>query len=1254
MTCHKLPVLAPACLVLAALVAAGTAAAASSPAATFDIQASQTVVTFPAAAPTDSVPRSTLVALPADAVRADAVVMSGLGEPVVSRVMRLRGQPLVNVAVTGGDGGPIAIALRHDGSWAAAGPSRLVSQDLHAGLPGMPDAAKADVAAGHGSYVVVTAPALAAAIQPLVDWKREKGWPVTVVTTDQTGPTKEQIKAWLQNAYDTWDLPPEYVLLVGDTAEIPPFIIVANNTDQPYVQLEGADWLADAMVGRLPVTTPSEAAVVAGKIVAYEREPYRGESGTDDAWFTRSMIVAGNESSTTPTHTVRWCQSQLEQLGFAPTVFLDTEFLSPPYPPNSPITSLFNPSLVRGTSLVVYRGWAYGARGWASPRYLDTDIVGAHNGQRMPVVMSFVCENGNYGAPSDCFGEWWLTQGSAAEPYKGAIAFVGNTEFHSHTRQNDAMAISFFEEILRPEIHTLGAWMNAGKLRFIDFFPTDLEVATHGELSVQFYHHIYNLLGDPELNFHKGPLTAMTALHAASLPVGANYLPVEVAAAGGTPLAGARIGVVQNGVQIGRGFTGDDGVARVVLAPGALEGTLQLTVTAPDRFPVRATIAVGAAAEASLNVVSVVVDDDATPPSAGDGNHLAGPGETLGLLPTLRNDGAAASGATTLTLGVAGPATVVTGNVNLGGIGAGAQGTPSAPFVVSVAPTAADGDRVLGMVQVGAGAAATQFALEVHAPTLVIADATGILEPGLTNAFVLHLRNDGRAATGGGTVTIALADGAGATVVDATAAFGAIAPGATVAALDPVSVRVDASTAVGTGLSFTVTVVTNEGAQQSPALTRLVGDVDVTAPVGPDAHGYYVYDSADILYPDQKPSYAWRELDPAVETGAPGTLITFPGDNLGHVRVDLPFPVTYYGQSYATIRISDNGWISFDADDATYNFYNWPLPSHEGPGAIVAPYWENLNPVYVPAGSDSTGLGSSGIFTHHDAAAGTFTVEWSRQRHFLNSIAGLQTFQVVLQDQDPGVTGRADDDFLFLYKQVSNNDYERMYASAGFESPDEDDGLQLTYDNLYTPGVPPLGPGLAMRVTTERPVRVPIVLASLSAFAEGGAVRLTWETADDRPITGWDVWRDRGGERTLLTATPLAAAARAFVAPAGDPADQYVLEALHPYAARSVVGSVVAAVGGGSLVLHPAWPNPVRGEGAIAFALPRAAIASLRIFDVRGRCVRTLLDGAAPGGESVVAWDGRDDAGHLLPDGVYMYRLQTAGTTLTRKLLVVR
>ncbi len=50
----------------------------------------------------------------------------------------------------------------------------------------------------------------------LVAWRQRKGNPVVVATTSQTGTSNTQIKSYIQNAYDNWPVPPEYIVLVGD------------------------------------------------------------------------------------------------------------------------------------------------------------------------------------------------------------------------------------------------------------------------------------------------------------------------------------------------------------------------------------------------------------------------------------------------------------------------------------------------------------------------------------------------------------------------------------------------------------------------------------------------------------------------------------------------------------------------------------------------------------------------------------------------------------------------------------------------------------------------------------------------------------------------------------------------------------------------------------------------------------------------------------------------------------------------------
>jgi hypothetical protein len=82
------------------------------------------------------------------------------------------------------------------------------------------------------------------------------------------------------------------------------------------------------------------------------------------------------------------------------------------------------------------------------------------------------------------------------------------------------------------------------------------------------------------------------------------------------------------------------------------------------------------------------------------------------------------------------------------------------------------------------------------------------------------------------------------------------------------------------------------------------------------------------------------------------------------------------------------------------------------------------------------------------------------------------------------------------------------------------------------------------------------------------------------------------------------------------------------------------------------YPNPFNPEATIRFELDRDRVVTLRAYDVRGRLVRTIVDGYVAGGSRVVRWDGRDDAGRALPSGTYFLRLD-AGSESTSKVVTI-
>lgn len=90
------------------------------------------------------------------------------------------------------------------------------------------------------------------------------------------------------------------------------------------------------------------------------------------------------------------------------------------------------------------------------------------------------------------------------------------------------------------------------------------------------------------------------------------------------------------------------------------------------------------------------------------------------------------------------------------------------------------------------------------------------------------------------------------------------------------------------------------------------------------------------------------------------------------------------------------------------------------------------------------------------------------------------------------------------------------------------------------------------------------------------------------------------------------------------------------------------------VMLMPASPNPARGSVKISFSLTASAHVALEIFDISGKLVRSLTEGGRPEGIHTVAWDGRDNAGKPVANGIYFYRLTTGDYTATRKLTIIR
>ncbi len=81
--------------------------------------------------------------------------------------------------------------------------------------------------------------------------------------------------------------------------------------------------------------------------------------------------------------------------------------------------------------------------------------------------------------------------------------------------------------------------------------------------------------------------------------------------------------------------------------------------------------------------------------------------------------------------------------------------------------------------------------------------------------------------------------------------------------------------------------------------------------------------------------------------------------------------------------------------------------------------------------------------------------------------------------------------------------------------------------------------------------------------------------------------------------------------------------------------------------------DPVGGHERLAFSVPTTGHVELAVFDIAGRRVATLIDGATPSGTHEVVWNGSGSDGVPVASGVYFARLVADAGAASRKLLLI-
>ena len=368
----------------------------------------------------------------------------------------------------------------------------------------VPQALRFPTRTGSQGYLIVTHPAFKDAIAPFAAWKTQRGFQVTVVTTEQFGTgaaITENLKKYLHEMYNkppAGMVPPSYVLFVGDHEQIPAFKGQTGShiTDLYYAAVTPGDFLPEFLTGRFSAQDLTQLQPQIDKTMEYESGNFADPAFLDDV-----VLIAGWDSSWAKSH--GW-----PHINYAKKYFFNAEhgfnkvntYLSAGSQQNVPNILA---DIARGASFVNYT--AHGSStSWADPAMSISNIQKLGNKGKYPFVIGNCCLTSKFEVGT-CFGEAWLRTKDG-----GAIGYVGGSNstywdediwwgigVHAIVKPNDQgvppaigdTGVGAIDALFEGSGTTNAGFMLVGNLA--------VEQSTSSRK--QYYWEVYHLMGDPAL-----------------------------------------------------------------------------------------------------------------------------------------------------------------------------------------------------------------------------------------------------------------------------------------------------------------------------------------------------------------------------------------------------------------------------------------------------------------------------------------------------------------------------------------------------------------------------------------------------------------------------------------------------------------------------------------------------------------------------------------------------------------------------------
>jgi len=412
-------------------------------------------------------------------------------------------------------------------------------------------------------YLIIAPDNFVSAVQPLADWKTKKGVKAKVVPLSVTGSSASQIKTYIVNAYNNWDIQPEYVLLAGSS------VPYSGNSDDYYADMTGSLRI-ELSVGRFPCSSVDQINNIVAKTLMFERTPYM----SDSTWFLKGTTIVREDGSSPPDN-VFWENARYIHNHWIHSYYQQIDSFSSARGNNA---TNVNSAINNGRVFVIFRGEA--VTNWWSPFQMTPSNL--TNGNKTPIVVSGTCATMSL-SQTNYLGDLFVNAGTSSNP-KGAIGFFGTTVVATGSNlalNRGVVTKGFFQAIFEEGKQTMGDAAKRGKYIIDSIQPPNYSTTRYSE---------WELFGDPELNVWTGMPKPLNVIHDTIMAATPQTYTVTVRQ-GGQPVSGALVCVMRDTIIYQYSNTNSSGVATFNISP-TTNGTMSVTVTGRNLIPYERNVSI--------------------------------------------------------------------------------------------------------------------------------------------------------------------------------------------------------------------------------------------------------------------------------------------------------------------------------------------------------------------------------------------------------------------------------------------------------------------------------------------------------------------------------------------------------------------------------------------------------------------------------------------------------------------------------------